>query len=86
MRIPKRKPGYGALSMLAWALESQGTPARWRPLAQPIRRMNLAGAPVTCGYCPRRFSLLYKTCILLGIPTRTVPVWVAAHILGVVAT
>jgi hypothetical protein len=30
-------------------VQSQGTPARWRPLAQPIRRMNLAGAPVTAG-------------------------------------
>ena len=30
-------------------------------LAQPIRRMNLAGVPVTVGYCPSRFSRQSET-------------------------
>jgi hypothetical protein len=45
MRIPRRESGFEPPSRFAG--QSQGTPARWRPLAQPIRRMNLAGAPVT---------------------------------------
>ncbi len=66
-----------------WATKSQGTPAPVATVpAQPIRRMNLAGVPVTFAYCPGRFSVPCETCILVGIPTRALPLRNAASISG----
>ena len=66
-----------------WTTKSQGTPAPVATVsAQPIRRMNLAGVPVTIEYCSGRFSPPSETCILVGIPTKTFPLRNTASISG----